>query len=269
MCKFFSCISNGQGKIWYFDSTIRKKIISGKLKYDTDSHTSIADYYGFKGEKEDKMNKYEYNPLTRELTIDQLNTVDDSESVKKQCLELDFKTIVPELQIKELINPFNIAHGDTVNETEIDLLKKWSSVRSLFSASVSASVGDSVWDSVWYSVWYSVRDLVSASVGDSVWDSVWYSVRDLVRDLVGDSVWDSVWYSVWYSVRDLVGDSVLAYTSSFYTVPSWNYVDHEPGINPFQPCIDLWELGLVPSFSGTTWRLHSGRDAKIIYEWRR
>jgi len=42
--------------------------------------------------------------------------------------------------------------------------------------------------------------------------------------------------------------------------------DHPEGINPFQPCIDLWERGLVPSFDGKTWRLHSGSEAKVVYE---
>jgi len=28
----------------------------------------------------------------------------------------------------------------------------------------------------------------------------------------------------------------------------------------------LWNDGLVPSNDGKTWRLHTGKDAKIIYE---
>ena len=41
-------------------------------------------------------------------------------------------------------------------------------------------------------------------------------------------------------------------------------------LRPFQPCIDLWNLGLVPSFDGTTWRLHKMCDnAKVIYEWKK
>ena len=32
------------------------------------------------------------------------------------------------------------------------------------------------------------------------------------------------------------------------------------------PLIKLWKQGLVPSFDGTTWRLHSGKKAKIIFE---
>ena len=33
-----------------------------------------------------------------------------------------------------------------------------------------------------------------------------------------------------------------------------------------QSGIDLWEAGLVPSFDGKAWRLHAGKNAKIVYE---
>ena len=46
MCKFFSLVSNGDSKPLYFDAKIRKQIKDGKLSYGTDSHTSIADYFG-------------------------------------------------------------------------------------------------------------------------------------------------------------------------------------------------------------------------------
>ena len=221
MCKFLSVVSDGKGKVYYFDHKIRKKILSGKLDYELDSHTSIADYYGFKGAKEDTLNKYEYNPLTHVFEIDQLNTTDDSEIVEKFCNKLDFKKIVPELIIKPIINPFKDRSRVKVTKKDIALLKKWASVRALVEASVGASVRASVWASVWV----------------------------LVRDLVG--------YSVGYSVR--------AYTSSFFNLKEWKYIKHKKGANPFQSCIDLWEKGLVPSFDGTTWRLH-GKGGKVLYE---
>ena len=140
MCKFFSIISDGNGKPYYFDSKIRKEIIDGKLKYETDSHSSIADYFGFKGEKEDVLNKYEFNPLTKVFKIDQLNTANDSEIINDFCMSLDFKTIVPELNIKKIIHPFEDIKTKKVTKKDIELLKKWD------------SVGDSVWDSVWDSV---------------------------------------------------------------------------------------------------------------------
>ena len=82
---------------------------------------------------------------------------------------------------------------------------------------------------------------------DSVWASVWASVRE-----------DSVWASVWASVG--------AYTGSFFILPVWKHVNHPRGKYPFAPCVQLWKLGLVPSFDGRTWRLHGGEKAKVIFE---
>ncbi len=246
MCKFFSLVSDGRGTVYYFDAGIRKKIISEELDYKTDSHTSIADYFGFKGAKEDTLNKYEYNPLTRAFEIDQINTTDDSETVKDFCLNLDFKTIVPELIIKTIIHPFRDVRPRKVTQKDIGLLKQWASIWNSVEASVWESVGASVRASVGANVVASVGD----SVGDSVWNSVWANV--------GDSVWESVDASVW--------DSVWAYTSSFFSLQEWKYIKHRPGQNPFAPCITLWERGFVPSFDGKTWRLHAGKNAEIVYE---
>jgi hypothetical protein len=202
MCKFFSLVSDGAGKAYYFDYSVRKRIIAGELKYETDSHTSIADYYGFKGKDEDMLNKYEYNPLTKEFKIDSMPNKDDSTLIKEFCFNLDFKTIVPELIIKPIIHSLRDVVAGEVTDREIELLKQW------------------------------------ASVGGSVWSSVWGSV----------------------------GGSVRGYVSSFFNLQKWKYTEHEEGKNPFQSCIDLWESGFVPSFDGKTWRLHAGKNAKIVYE---
>ena len=164
MCEFFSLCSTGSGKALYFDSAIRKKILKKELNYELDSHTSIADYFGYKAEKEDELNKYEYNVFTKFLTIDHLGAKDDSKEIKKFCDNLDFKTIVPELNIKPIIHPFKDIQTLKVNKNDIRLLKDWDSVW--------ASVRDSVGASGWASVWGSVGDSVWASVRDSVWDSV-------------------------------------------------------------------------------------------------
>ena len=248
MCKFFSLVSDGNGKIMYFDWEIRKKILAKELNYEHDSHTSIADYFGYKAEKEDTLNKYEYNPLTKEFKIDQLNTVDDSLKVKEFCLNLDFKTIVPQLIIKPIVNPLSI----TVNKITIEdlkLLKQWDSVRD--------SVGYSVRDSVGA----LVRDSIGDSVRDSIGDSVGTSVRDSVGDSVGTSVWTSVWTSVresvWTSVRDSVWTSIWAYASTFVDI-KYNHA--------FTSINKLWERGIVPSYDGKIWRLHTGMKADIIMQ---
>ena len=85
-----------------------------------------------------------------------------------------------------------------------------------------------------------------------------------VRDSVGDSVRDSVWTSV----GDSVGDSVRAYIGSLFipVIKEWKYIEHEKGEYPFQPVVDLWKMGLVPSFDGRVWRLHGGKDARVLWE---
>ena len=192
---------------------------------------------------EDRCNKYEYNPLTKAFTVDQINSNrDDSEAAEKWANRQDFKKIVEPLIVKPIVNPFGLPKVEQVTDEQIGWLKVWASVRASVRASVGASVwnsvGDSVWDSVWASVWASVRNLVGASV----WDSV------------GASVWDLVWASVWASVRA----SVWAYVSAFFAI------DYE---HDFSSAVKLWEAGLVPSFDGRTWRLHSGTKADVAYEW--
>jgi hypothetical protein len=88
-------------------------------------------------------------------------------------------------------------------------------------------------------------------------DSVRGSVGGSVGCSVVDSVGCSVWASVWASVGGSVWDSVRAYTSSFFDIKY--KLD-------FSSAIKLWEMGIVPSFDGITWRLHSGKKASVIYE---
>ena len=135
------------------------------------------------------------------------------------------------------INPFKIPPPEITKE-HIRLLKKW--------YSVGASVWDSVWDSVRASVRDSVGDSVRAYVWDSVWDSVMVYVWDSVWAYVGASVWDSVWAYVGYIFQPAVKEWVEEY--------------------PYQSSVDLWKCGLVPSYDGIVWRLHGGKDHKILWE---
>ena len=165
--------------------------------------------------------RYERIKLVRQVPLEEVRALAEAEE-EKNGYKLS-EALFP-------VNPLKIEAGPVTDE-EVELLKKWASVR----------------DSVWASVW------------DSVWDSA------------GDSVWDSVGDSVWDSVGALVGDSVLAsvggYISSLFSnIKKWKHINHPEGENPFQPCIDLWHRGLVPSFDGKKWRLHAGEKAEIVWE---
>jgi hypothetical protein len=252
MCKFFSFVTNpvdNPGWYYYFDWQYRKANLDDE---GVDSHSHICAHFAL---NEDRCNKYEFNPLTNKFEIDQINSErDDSKAAEKWAQRLDFKTIIEPLIIKPIVNPFELPAVEHVTDEQIDWLKSWALVGASVGDSVWNSVGASVWAlvgaSVGVSVWNSVGASVWASFGYSVWNSVGASVWALVGASVGDSVWDSVGASVWASV--------WAYVSTFFAI------DHK---HDYSSAMKLWEAGLVPSFDGRTWRLHSGERAAVVFEW--
>ena len=106
-----------------------------------------------------------------------------------------------------------------------------------------------------------------ASAGPSVRASVGASVGDSVGASVGPSAGASVGASIWASVGDSVGASVGAYIGSLFPeIKNWKYIKHNAGEYPYRGVVELWKQGLIPSFDGRLWRLHSGKDATIVFE---
>ena len=136
------------------------------------------------------------------------------------------------------VHPFRII-PPRIDDSIIILLRDWVSVR--------ISVRTSVWD--------SIRDSVRASVGDSVWTNI----RDNVRASIGASIGDSIRASVWDSVKAYVGYIFIP------VVKKWKYIKHPKGEYPFQSAVDLWKMGLVPSYDSTLWRLYGHKDARILW----
>ena len=74
-----------------------------------------------------------------------------------------------------------------------------------------------------------------------------------VRNSVGNSVWESVW----------------AYIGSLFpAIQKWEYMEHEKGVYPFQPAVDLWKRGFIPVQIEDEWRLYhpvQGMKATCVY----
>jgi hypothetical protein len=92
MCNFFSFLTNGDGKFLFFNWELRQKI---DRDLDPDSHTAIADYFGYTGLAEDHLNKYEFNPNTGRFVVDQINNFDDSAAAEEWVRNLNFSLIDP------------------------------------------------------------------------------------------------------------------------------------------------------------------------------
>jgi len=85
-----------------------------------------------------------------------------------------------------------------------------------------------------------------------------------VPELTG--AWDSVRASVRGLVRDSVRASVWAYTGGlFHKIERWKHAE-ALGPDPWRPLLTLWYGGYMPSFDGETWRVYTGRNAKVVYE---
>ena len=248
MCKAFSCIIDKNKKVTW--------------KLNIDSHSELIDKAGYEDSDDCKKfvrieispkNKDYLNPNKWVFKIDEQEKPRWFSPLHEQACWDAFKEYEKQLYSilqkgKKIIHPFNdIKKVKKITSKHKQLLKQCGSVRD------SASV------------WYSVRASVGDSVGYSVCDSVRASVGDSVRYSVGLSVRDSVWALVWYSV----GDSVYSYIGSFFKLQrkQWEATDKiKTKDYPFQPAVDLWEQGLVPTFDGEYWRLHSGKNADVVFK---
>jgi len=227
MCQFFSFVGDGFGNYLYSDWSIREKYLSES----PDSHTRILTNNNIPSDKQDRWSKYEFNPWTKQFTVDEPVEGHDHEAAENWVNALNFKEVCPYLIIKPIINPLSKTHKGKITEKELELLRQWNKT----------------------SIWDSIRDSIWGSIGDSIWDSIWGSIRDSIGDSIWDSIWGSVRDGIWGSVRD----GIWAYCSSFVDIP----YDYD-----FSSVIELYKRNLVPSFDGTTWRLYTGKQAKIVWE---
>ena len=89
MCKFFSFVGDGYGNYLYSDWNTRKK----NPEYDHDSHTTILTINEVPPHLQDRWSKYEYNPLTKEFTVDQGVEGHDHEAAENWVQHLNFKNV--------------------------------------------------------------------------------------------------------------------------------------------------------------------------------
>lgn len=179
--------------------------------------------------------RYEKIRITHQADLDEIKQM--AVSREREC----------GYKLSEVLFPFNPlvvftdeeAMEKIVTPLTLERLREWIAVQ----------------DSVEYSVGTSVRICIQDSVGSHVWHSVRGSVGTYVRYSINHFVGDSVWASIWAYISSLFPD-----------IEKWKYIDHELGVNPFQPGIDLWKSGFVPSFYGKKWRLHAGPKATVVWE---
>jgi hypothetical protein len=93
MCRFYSLLSNenkdGEVQVFHFTPELRKSCPANANNFvadNFDSHSSIAHYFLLNSYLEDKCNKWEYNPFTDCLDLDDQNLYDyDGQTEKHEA----------------------------------------------------------------------------------------------------------------------------------------------------------------------------------------
>lgn len=129
------------------------------------------------------------------------------------------------------VNPFDVEPPE-ITKAHIALLGEW----------------DMIWDLAREPVWgCAVFEVTGTPVA-------WDMVRGMFREsLIRESL------AVWEAVRAYVGYIFRNCINNWHT-------ELKPGEYPFRPAVDMWNAGLVPSYDGIKWRLHGGKETKVLWE---
>jgi len=252
MCKAFSCIITKRNKIYWKMGIDSHEDIRQEYMHDQDLKDNIEPPDNTFARIEICPENGDYvNPSTWVYAIDERVKpewlTDEHEkmawSAWKQWIK-ELRSLVDMSGVLQLKNPLLCVQPPRrIEKKHLVLLKEVSRVRSC--------VGDCVEYCVLYCVRYSIWDSVWDSVGDSVRSSVEHSVGYSIRSCVRDSVWDSIWANIGVH---------------FKGIKKWEYTKNLIYTKyPFMAEVKLWRWGVVPSFDGTIWRLHAGKDAKILW----
>ncbi len=285
MCKAFSCLVTKAGKVYW--------------KVGLDSHEQVQTE--FKDKDLQLQDSSEVTPTFARVEVVPTNnnylkpdgwSLQIDETVKPgwwsgrhenrayEAQKKWHKMVLAQINVKEAlkpINPFLIAPPKRITDKHLDLLREWASIGASIGASIRdsirASIRDSIRASIGDSIRASIRDSIRDSIGDSIRASIWDSIRASIGDSIRASIGASIWDSIGDSIGASIGASIDAYIGTLFPkITDWKSIDKKkPPFNkikgyPLQSTVKLWKLGLVPSFDGEKWRLHGGKNAKILWE---
>jgi len=135
-------------------------------------------------------------------------------------------------------DPLIVRHEATATAEEIDWLHEWSGVWREAWRGVGDAIDNSEWKGAGCVVWRSVRN----DIGIRVWHHICWD-RSMASAGKSTILRDSVWHSM------------AAYVGSLFPGATRPELTAAAAL--------LWRAGLVPSFDGHLWRLHSGNG--VVY----
>jgi hypothetical protein len=223
---FFNFAWDGKNKFLYADWKTRKHILDDnkknhpfeKCKIDADCFDFIMEHFKIPIKKHTNWSSYTYNPVTKEFSVDRKVEGHDIELAKEWACNIDFKNIIPSLNIKKIINPFKVEHHD-LTKYDLTLIKNW-----CFEINPS---GEDSYDSSWN----GICEFIETNVGISVCDSIWYTINDLhVKEYIKGNGAETIEHACDTPI------AIAMYVSSFFNL-KYKF--------DFSPIVKLWERGFV------------------------
>lgn len=251
MCYFFSFLTEPEshgGKRFYFDWNYRKEHLD--LDDGLDSHSMIAEYFEL---CEDDCNKYEYNPFNQQFVVDQLNSsVNDSVQASEWARSLDIRRIIGLLARQKIKIPFT-APSIAVTDEHISWLKERDKI---YNPKYSGSI-------LHVHIINSIsRDLCN-QVGTSVANEVESSITTSVRAFIKKKIDNAIHFSNGLIMSSETYRTSISAIAAIYSAYPFD-IDYK---YEFLPCWRLLHCGIVPIYFDGTWRLYSGENVEMIYEW--
>jgi len=155
---------------------------------------------------------------------------------------------------KEVVNPFTLLPPNEVTPDHLRLLKRWEMAYIGAGYSPESVIKGSINNP-------KFMEEITRPMEAKIWREVGRHVESMIFVATQDRcTTQSAMAAVW------------AYYGSFFNLPreQWRGTEAIPGTGyPFQPLVDLWLQGLIPSCTGTlpyVWRLHGGPDGRVLWE---
>jgi hypothetical protein len=256
MCTFFSfctCPSFHPGKRFYFNWKQRNSKESAYQDIYCDSHDHIIHHYKL---DDAVVNKYEYNPFTKRLIADTINSsINDIAQVRDWAEKFDFKRIVKPLIKTDVINPFDLPTADA-NMIAVDLLNKFIHLiesDDINIAAIAARSAIQIKHHVCTNLFYKLKSLSSCA-----YDIKTPIIHSLFEHYGARYINESKYGKISRFI-DLID---YLYFISLFDLDILKYLD----IRCIKYVEELWNMGIVISYDGDKYRLHSDHNAKIIYE---
>ena len=217
----------------YFDWNQRQE--SREVSYNAHSHQFICKFYGL---DEEQCGFYSYDPIHNKVDIVKSEQVKWTNGFAFKFAEgLDFYTIAPLIHVRPVLNPLAMRPIESVSSKHIRQLESWAKVtREEIGGYGSLAIGT-----------------LGTDLYEAVADTIEYELTNVIKGMIFKSIVKDGGNNI---IR--LYDAIRLYAYSFFKLDFGTRA---------QDLLDLWYDGLVPSFDGKTWRLHSGYDAKIVYRW--